>query len=251
MRSVDILWSFLVKGVVVDFWKRFWAAVLSLTGIVALYLTALPLHLLWVFWAVIGLAAAYAGISIGFPRVADWVKAVRNHPALLNAAATAEREAGRLRSELNAAETAANTQWSAGLEEGRRQIIGGILAARVVSPPQPVAVHNDAEGRTILVATCNDPNIEIGARFRLSASSAGVSRGVVEVVDIDDARRVSLCRCDLDRAFDRFWEYLAQKAETDTMVQPGLELTPELAEPFEEVGPVPSDGLSAIPGPEA
>jgi hypothetical protein len=212
-----------------EFIKRFWIYTGSMAGVVALYFGAVPLHLIWVFWVVIALAAFAAGAKMVVPRLVTYATRIKNYPALLRASGESQEANDRLRAELREAEAAVLVRWSEGVDEGRRQILGSLLAIEVTKIPSLTGIDLARDGRLLLLAPWLEGGPRVGARFSLSAASSGSTRGVIEVVDVNKAEgRISfLC---VEEHNPAFWKHLLDRAAVNSEPPADVTLAAEIVE---------------------
>jgi hypothetical protein len=212
-----------------DFLKRFWTVALTLAGIVALYLAALPLDLIWVFWAVVGLSAVVAGVTVVGPALLTLATRIRDYPRLLKTAAVSKVETESLRTQVRGLKSDIATRWEEGVAEGRQQVIGGILATRSDDPPELTGIDVASDGTLVLVAKLTGSSAPVGARYRVEVRSTGANRGVVEVIGVDNGRGKMTLAC-MHSAVQAFWDHLADRASFDSSPPSDVELVPEMVE---------------------
>jgi hypothetical protein len=184
-----------------------------LTGLAGLYLSAEAIHQTMWFWIVGGLALVLGGVPFVFKKTLEIATRVRNYPKLLRRVAEAESVHDSLVSQLETAKADAAERWRAGVKEGRAEVVGELLSQRV-DVPLLVSIA-EADGDLMLVGKYQAGQRPLnGARFRLVANETGDIKGVVEVVQSDDSRRVVYLRC-IDPRAPRFWSAMMERVAYD------------------------------------
>lgn len=198
---------------------------MSLAGLVGLYITAMSVHLTWAFWAVVAAAALVSIVTIIGPRILTWAEYIKKYPALLEAAGKHQVENSTLRSDLRASREESESQWSAGIAEGRREFYGGILSQQADKIPDLIGVDLTSEGSPVLIAQWSSESAVLGARFNVEAKNTGALRGIVEAIQIDSDRNVVSLLC-IRPTSEKFWSHITQRAEFDTTPPADVELAP-------------------------
>ncbi|MEU5725050.1 hypothetical protein ABZ783_24965 [Micromonospora sp. NPDC047738] len=204
-----------------DFIGRFWALVVSLAGLVGLYLGAVAVKLTWAFWAVVAVAVAAAAV----PGVRQWLSdtrtALRDHPALKAEIASLGEQVASLTEQLAAARESAEDQYAAGLVEGSARILATALSSYTI-PPRIVGIAH-RHGSITLVARFDDPEPDRRVRFTVVASGTGEVKGAVRVQEIDRSRKRIYLEC-VEATSQQFWAHLEQRAAYDSTAPKGTEL---------------------------
>lgn len=225
------------------FAKHFWTTVLSLSGLVGLYLAAVAGKLVWSFWAVVAASVLVAGSIVFVPKLLDWANRAKKYESLLRSVAVAKDENANLKQELREAQAKIESRWSDGREEGIRRVIG-CLMAQSAEVPTLTGIGIEEGEAVVLFARWTPRCAPIGARYALLAKATGVTRGEVEVRDIDASRAVMTLVC-VEATIARFWEALADDAEVhdaaphDVYLSPAVEpaLLP-IQKPEEDAEPI-------------
>jgi len=204
-----------------SFWKTFWLCMGSTGGVVGLYVGCATVGYAWAFWLSLGLSVVIALAWAVGPNFLVWAERIRDYPALLQRAGQLQSDNDELIRTRTTLEAAASDQHLAGVVEGRAQVLGAIKASAGKDLPKLVATESTS-GLVYLLADVSGP-VPLGARYQLESVASGVSRGVVEVTEYDeDKKRVILVCVAPDPP--RYWEQLAEKAETDPGPPTGMRL---------------------------
>lgn len=206
-----------------DFLKRFWSIAVSLAGLVGAYLGAVPLHIVWLFWVVVGCSVVIAAITILVPRTIDIATRVRNYPNLLNRSAMLIDENERLKGQLATLQEKSLKMREEGISEGNRQVIGAIVAAG----HGPLTLKGVAlrQGHLLLIAESNGRGRVLHARYVLESELTGDVMGIVEVIAHDPDRKLITLECVNPMVRD-FWDRLAENAVLDSSPPAGFRLVP-------------------------
>ncbi|TFV72512.1 hypothetical protein E4P39_16300 [Blastococcus sp. CT_GayMR19] len=204
---------------------RFWAVLVSLAGVVGLYIAAEVEDLLWAFWVVVAGALAITAATILAPRGFEWTKKVRGYDRLLELSGRLQVEIESLKESNRRATLEAEKNWSVGMEEGIRQVRGALLAQSLEHVPELVGVQA-VNGDVAVLARWPDEHPEIlGARYDLEVRTTGAVRGVVEARTYDQQRELVAFVC-VGKKSSAFWTRLAERADVDTELPKGLALRP-------------------------
>ena len=207
--------------------KRFWAYFLSLAALVGFYVTVLPTEYAWLFWVVAGVALILAALTTAVPRVLAWLAAIRNYPRLLQTAAQSQTQNEHLRLQLRETGQLLEDRWSEGVDEGRKQVFGGLLAEDAPMLPAIIAISPAEDSPPVLIAKWPRQIDIVGARYRLEARATGNLRGIVEVTAQDETEDLCSLTC-VDATNSAFWQHLADRAlvdespPTDTTLHPAV-----------------------------
>ncbi|MFY1703538.1 hypothetical protein ACN28G_17660 [Micromonospora sp. WMMA1923] len=204
-----------------DFFGRFWTMVVSMAGLVGLYLGAVQVDLTWAFWAVIGLAAVGTSVSPIRRWVADTRARIRSYPAMEAESASLRDQLEALEKELADARASADERYAAGLNEGAARIVGTIMSADA-KPPTIIALA-ERNGAVALVARYDGSRPDRRLRFTVVASGSGEIKGAVGVLNVDESRRVAYLKC-IDAISHQFWSHLEQRMAYDSSAPKGIEL---------------------------
>jgi hypothetical protein len=174
-----------VRGVVKDAFKY----VLALSGIVGLYLAASQLKaeaLFW--WVVVGALALAIGRLLltkavdAIRRWQDLIRKGREHGNLLRVAGAWQTKAVELEQSLAEIEQNAETIATANVLEGRRRLLGELLARKTnaVIAPKSVGLVDD-EFQIAAHASGSAPPI-VGSQWRLKVSGLNQTKAILTVV---------------------------------------------------------------------
>ena len=205
-----------------DFLKRFWAVAVSLAGVAGLYLGALQVNLVEVFWVVLAASVLIAIASLGWKPAFRAVDRARNYPKILKRAATLELKVEGLLADLDSKTSEVNRSFQRGLREGRQQIFG--LYFSLQAEPPRIELLGDLEGVFVLIAKFEEQAPIIHARFDVTGSATGEKRGAVQVVHVDEEKSYAYLKC-VEPISVEFWEHLMQRASFDASPPVGVELT--------------------------
>lgn len=168
----------------IAFWKRFWTTLISIAGVVALYLAARAENFLWAFWLVVLAALTITTTTLFAPRSLDWIRRVRDYPRLLEAAARLQADKDGLAQNVDRAVASAESNWDRGVAEGRAHVLGCLIAQSLDRMPELKGVEK-IEGQAVLLAQWDPGEHILGARFHLEVEATGYIRGVLEVIDFE------------------------------------------------------------------
>jgi len=208
--------------------RRFVAIFALLAGLAGAALGFDAVKALWIFWTVLGVSALIA-ILFGIPkravdRILDIVQRIRLYGTVLTQLATAQEHEAELEGQLVMLTDHAESEYNTGLQEGRRQVIGALLASNVPTPPKPTGLS--ASGDDVLVIADYVPGNEppVGARFELQVRGTGQVKGVLEVVELNEHEGCAILKC-VDPCDPDYWEQLASRATGDFSAPSGVVLS--------------------------
>lgn len=207
------------------FLNRFWSAALSLSGLVALYLAALALSLVWVFWAVLGTSAIYAFVRVIAPRGLTYIEKVRNYDSLLEQAARSQTEVQRLHNDLKEVKADLTGQAAIALAEGRKELLGALLAGQASVTPSLLGLDLVGTEVVVIASWTTDGGPAVGARYAMETKASGSLRGILEIVEVDREAGRARMAC-IKQVSEPFWLHLQEQAEinsnppTDVLLSP-------------------------------
>lgn len=203
-----------------EYLKRFFAALLWLGALAGTVLLIRELEGRW-RWIVIPVLVG-AAVYAGWRGLFDVIARIRNYPSLLERLARLDAELSRLREHNIRLESQSRAAFREGVSEGRNQIRGVLLAA-FVDPPSITAV-SERNGELFLAGAYKDKAIRVGARFEIEVSATGERKGTVEVVSVDEERKVVHLQR-VGKSPNQFWDGLRTRAITDPTPPPGVRLS--------------------------
>lgn len=212
-----------------NFLTKFWAASASLAGIVGLGIGASSIHTLWIFLIVIGISTVFAAIASGAvnnigTRLLDVGTRLRNYPKLLEQIADLLERVRALQQETGRLTAAAEESFIAGINEGRSQKYGQIMALLFSTIPRLTSI-SIRENSLVLLAEYEEGESapSTGFRYKVMVKNTEDERGVVEVVSVNEANRSLVLNC-VDRRVPQFWDHLESKAIRDPSAPEGIVL---------------------------
>jgi hypothetical protein len=182
-----------------------------LAGIAGLYLGARAVNADWVFFAVLAIAAAIVAI-IRF----RWIpQAIRAYDPLLKQVAELQEQLEAVKRQLEGASRGRQSDYQAGISEGRAQVWGEIRSYSTDVLPEILAIK-DADGTVaFLTPYTSKAGPETGARFFVEDRATGEIKGAVEVSYVDESQGRAELMC-VERRVERFWDVLLERASTDS-----------------------------------
>lgn len=201
----------------------FVSILLAAAGIAGLYLGALAVNLVWLFWFIVLLSALGAASRALGPRALQAFRQWRDYPSKVREIEELRGEVESLKSDQLSVGRDSSRAREEGVLEGRAQVIGAVLAASTV-PPSVVAIAPH-EGEVALVGTVVAGSLPIGARYMVTVSATGTRRGVVRVAAFDATRDVYFLTC-VDPTTPAFWSALRDRLDVDTSPPNGIQLDP-------------------------
>ncbi|MFJ5993317.1 hypothetical protein [Lentzea sp. NPDC092896] len=201
---------------------RFWTAFLSVAAVVGLYLAALDVDLLPVFWASLSSAVLLGIIPIAFRQAVQISEKIRKYPVLLQRAAELEEKNEKLTEDLNLA-TSVTGRWSDGVIEGRYQVLGALLATQCPTVHLLGVEAND--GQVFLLGQWDGVPPSINTRLNLVTVGSESSKGVLQIVNVDAEKKVVKLQC-VDAIVPDFWQHLNDRAARDPSPPAGVKLVP-------------------------
>lgn len=199
---------------------RFWTAFLSVAAVVGLYLAALDVELLPVFWISLSAAALLGIAPIAFRQMVVIAEKVRKHPILLERVAELEVENEKLKDDLDLA-TSITGRWSDGVIEGRHQVLGAILAMHC--PEIHLVGVESIDGQVFLLGQWDDDEPQLRARLNLVTVGSESLKGVVQIVEVDQHKKIAKLQC-VDAVVPDFWRHINDRAARDPSPPAGVEL---------------------------
>jgi len=197
--------------------KRFVTALVYLSGAAAAFI-AIVLAGDWWAWLLLGLlvlAAAYA--------LEAWKYVVRayRYPQLELKLAQHETRIGTLEASIEQLKEEADLRYEEGIEEGMTRVIGS-QQSQWFPPPRLIAL-SQRSGSFNLVGEykAGEKPIPIATRYEVQVEATEERRGVVEVVDVVQERRLVHLRC-IERTVEEFLVGMEEKAVTDPTPPPGI-----------------------------
>lgn len=118
---------------VTDYIKSFWAWLVSLAGIVGLYIGSIAVHLTKYFWIVVALAAALAGAKPIWTAVKEGSKRIRTYRSLVQRVAAAETKVEQLEAERKGFPDRIREERNAGFNEAWAEIEGSLRAGEMTN----------------------------------------------------------------------------------------------------------------------
>lgn len=214
-----------------DFARRFWAAVVSVAGVVGLYLAADAANLVRAFWIVVVVAVVIAAISKGWRWALESATRIRNYPKTLTRIATLEEEVKTLRSIEEEVSERIEKSRNQGRAIGHAEALG-VFFSNMVPNLEWTAV-GVTDSIVILHARVTDNRLPIEqARYQVRSILTGDVKGTVEVIDTNDTDRTMRLRC-VDERDSKFWEKLRDRATLESAPPQGIELLPTSADILE------------------
>ncbi|WP_410666734.1 hypothetical protein [Amycolatopsis sp. cmx-4-68] len=196
-----------------SFVKRFWTWVVSLSGVVGLYLGALAVNLVWAFFVVVGISLA-VGLA---PKIYASARLVamrlRNYPKLLERIALLEVMP----------QEKSVVAWRAGVNEGRAQAIGAVISVNV-EPPQLTAISLLGEEVCLIVKFQVEPEMVQALQFNVTHVDTGEIKGLVRGCKVDSEKSIVYLQC-VEATVPEFWSHLKEKAPYDPSPPAGFELS--------------------------
>jgi hypothetical protein len=172
----------------------FWSAVISLAGLVGLYLSAEAVNRTRLFWYVISLGVIVGCTPLAtrlIRRLAELVKKGKDYDRVLQQLAVQQTALEERNENVKELESQATKQFAAGVLEGQKQIIGAEITTQIGEMPKLIALAQD-RGRAVLVARHNEPDgVPLGARFLVEVQGTGSIKGAVEVI-LDEGEIIRL-----------------------------------------------------------
>ena len=212
---------------IADFLGDTGKSVLVLATVVGAYFGAVSIHAERAFALLLGLSLLYAVMRRSLPGIRTRWKAYRQllrngraHNQVLTALAQRQVEVEGLSNRLVRAEAKADEQFDLGVLEGRRRVVGEILATGAPNlVPQAIAI--DADGALVVWAETIGPTPELEGHWQLRVRGLGAIKAVFRVSQVT-ASGVALA---LDRVSDvAFMESLRESAGTSSDFPGSLEL---------------------------
>lgn len=195
------------------------------------YWGAVALDALIAFWILLGIAVLFALTRSALPPIIEKYRNLRKllrdgseHPRVMRVAAEHQAEVEDLRRQLEEAQTSLDITWAEGILEGRRRVIGEILALTGAElSGMAISVQNNALVCAAWVAD-GRPMPEMGSLWCLRVRGVGQIKARVRVVDLPQPQRVILA---LDYSNDPVYtEALKAKAATASDFPSSLEIVP-------------------------
>jgi len=207
MRRRDVLQQQFASGLII---------IAAVTGII---LFAAWLEKAWVAIALIGVAAVSVGVRQSWPPLRRYLSRLSRYPVL-------ESQYNETRARITELEHTLEDRpalVARSVQEGRLQVIGTILAARVDPVPMISAVAIRDGGLMVSARSANAAKVPIGARFSLMVEGSDVVLGVVSVQGPgeDETSLVLVC---VEEVITEFWERLRSEAGRNPGPPNGVEL---------------------------
>lgn len=168
-------------------WRRYWAAVASISAVVTIVVAAAQFHLLWVALAVLIVGAPIAGL----PRAVRWARSVlrryRDHPLLAQQVASLEGKVSALEGAKVTADQDRDNAVAAALKEGQNQAIGAVLGT-IADVPVIVSVTTKSDQLVVCGRVAEEQTVpHRRARFALVPEGQEENiLGVLEVTKVKD-----------------------------------------------------------------
>jgi hypothetical protein len=233
--------------------RYFIAAILLLAGLGALYELGQFLHKPWIFWLLVGLAAAYAvvrylGRWIGpFRRwLQERIRRIVDYPRLQGQVNSLTDENRDLRKEIGIAKLSGDRSYQAGLREARDQVVGVMLAIQVKEMPTIMSVSL-VNGR--LQLTCRREGadeIPINARFSVVVSGSNQPLGALVITGLSNNGQ-TLTAEPVEETDASFWQHLRERADHDHAPPNGIKIDPYTLPPLPPEPPGPAEGDNQPP----
>jgi hypothetical protein len=224
-----------------DFLKRFWTAVLSVATVLGLFVGALAVHQLWLFWIVL-VVGLIAGLAKPILRIAaDVITRYRAHGALLLRVAHAEKSLRAATQAIAELRAEAGTEYARGIEDGIARSVGASLARGMTLMPQLTSISVQ-DGEVALMGRWDSAQLPpvIDSWLSVEVIGTGESKGAVRVIFVDpEARTVKMLCC--EKSAPEFWRRLARRAPEDPAPPQGVRLRPYELRPYEMDGGKPSN----------
>lgn len=201
---------------------------IALATVAGLFLALALADLSWLFWCLLGASLLIALVLKVWPSVRIGFNQWRGYPSMVARNVELEGQVLELETAADEATNRAQLLKLEGIAEGRAQITGAILAAQSM-PPRIVAIA-DFHGRVSLVAESSEPDILVGARFRLIVASTNALRGIVQVVRHDPLLAVYFLVC-VEPTVPAFWQALLDKVDIDTAPPGDVRLERDVLDP--------------------
>ena len=170
---------------------NFTAALIALATVAGTFLAAQAAHVLWLFWLLVVAALLFALIRLAVPRVVSQWHHIRtllrlgvDHPRVMKVAAASQARVEDLLKDLEAAHAGLERQRAAGVLDGRRRVLGEILASETDTDLILVGIAV-ADERLLLAATFTGEPPAIGGRWFLLVKGTSLVHGAFRVEEID------------------------------------------------------------------
>lgn len=232
------------------FLKRFVAAAVTLAGVVGLYLGAVAVDLVWVFWFVIGGSAVVAALPAATKRAVDAARRIRHYPQLVRNYGNLQQEHEELQKRHRVTSDRIARSYADGYKEGQDQVLGALRAeAAEVPAVKAIGVYSGAV--CLIGSYVGDKPVVTGSRYVVVASTTGNTKGFVEVAEVDEARKIVTLRCAIPTV-QPFWEHLAERVEYDESAPKDVELRQysadeAIAPPHAQIAALPSGDTDETP----
>lgn len=206
------------------FLAMFWGTVVSLAGVVGLYIGAAQIGVLWAFWLTLAISVLVAGGASLGPRAIEVAMRFRNYPTVLARVVDLEKELDEAKEVLQEKTRLSEESYSRGVGDGHREMLGAIKASIAGELAISEVVMED--GRIFIISRfTNRRNLAIGARFNLQNSITGEIKGAVEIEKIREDRGMAYLGC-VSVNVPEFWEKLTEHASLESAPPRGLALVP-------------------------
>lgn len=223
-----------------SFLTRFWTWLVSLAGVVGLYLGAVQLNVEVVFFIVAAVAILGAGIRPAVSWVVDVGTRYRNYPRLLEQVATLTTEVRNHHAASSVIPDATKEAYAQGVKEGTDRF-RALIEGSIREPPALVGAKMSDGGDIVELVARYSVDAEHHppskyARYRLEVYETGECFGILGVSRFNRNRSLVYLYC-IEPLNEQYWESLAKVVVTDVSAPSGMVLTSYTmpVDPFEEV----------------
>lgn len=201
--------------------KRFFAAVVFLGALAAVLLLPTQTYGKWLLGAALALAVLY----VWLPQVLEAAARIQNYPKLLEQVVSLQERSPKLHERIASLERSVETALEAGIREGMRRVVGQALAA--TADPFDLVSVTDSGGELVFVGEYAADALapSIAARYAVVHVHTGATKGVVEVIDVQEDRRLVFMEC-VEPTVSSFWDQLEDRAPADSTPPPDIRLNP-------------------------
>lgn len=205
------------------FFIRFWTSVVSLAGVVGLYLAADAAKLLIAFWIVVFGGIVAAGARPAWRFIGDFSTRQRNYPRLIERVATLEMANKQLTQAETEARAATEQLAMAMLHEGRMQVFAWLRGKSIAPIPVISSVKID-DGELVLVAQyAGKMALTPRERFTVAQKDTGEVKGAVMCSRTDQGRNLVYLQL-VENAAPAFWDAVRDRAFSEPAPPDMIEL---------------------------